>query len=391
MFRDHLKLKRIGYGALLGYAATAPFSISLSQAFLAVDLLIVSLLWRSIPREIRSAKMSWFYVGAAGYGLFTILSASFSQDPLESLIGCKNLLLLLIPIAALLFLETSGQWWGFLGVFSITTILASLYGIFQYYVLLGAAGISTRAHGFFSIYMTYGQFLMLAGTFAMAVLLARTRPRRRALAAVLWMTSTAAMGLSFVRGAWVGMLAAFGVLLGLKKKRYLIVLPVALLMLVLLAPLSIFSRMMSIFSLHDQSNRDRIDLMQAGLRMVRDNPVLGVGPNMVSRVYLLYKAPGSFPRISPHLHNNLVQIAAERGLIALLFWCLMLASFFHKTWRQLHDDTVTDESAIFITGSFVAVISFLVAGLFDFNFGDSEIVMAFLMTLSIPYGVDRKS
>ncbi|MBI2837649.1 MAG: O-antigen ligase family protein [Acidobacteria bacterium] len=368
----------IGYGALIGYAATAPFSILVSQSFLVVGLLTLAAGAPRVRCRFRTARMGWFAAGTAGYAATSVLSAALSQSPAESLADCKSLLLLLLPFAAVAFLSDDRRWWGFIGTAALSTSIAALYGVYQYWFLLGAAGVSTRAHGFFSVWTTYGQFMMLATVFAATVTLSAVLRARRICAGVVAVCAGAAMGLSFVRGAWVGTAAAGGVFLTLRRPKLLAFGPLVLLYVLILAPPSIFSRVMSIFSLRDESNRDRIDMIRSGARMIRDHPFLGVGPNMVGRAYMLYRMPGSFPRINPHLHNNLVQIAAERGIIAFGFWCLMLAAYLRQAWSgtsPLH------------RASFLSVVSFLVAGLFDFNFGDSEIVMPVLVMLGLPFAL----
>jgi len=382
---------RVGYAALLGYAASAPFSILVSELCLVVVFFALVALCRQIPTVIRESGMTWFVAGILGYSFLSILAAIFSTSPAESLVDCKSLLLLLLPLAAVLIIDSLRRWWVFLSVLAVSSGIAALFGIYQYLFVLGAGGVSTRAHGFFSIYMTYGQFMMLVGAFAFAVLLERAALRNRIIAAALWAAATVAMGFSFVRGAWVGMVAAAGAVFGSRGWRHLLALPIALLWVVALAPPDIFSRMMSIASLSDESNRDRIDLIRSGALMIRDNPFLGVGPNMVSRSYLLYMMPGAFPRISPHLHNNFVQIAAERGLPALGCWLLMLVVYFCAVWLQVLPSQRGHEARALALGSFAAVISFLVSGLFDYNFGDSEVAMLFLAALAIPFSLRRLS
>ena len=77
--------------------------------------------------------------------------------------------------------------------------------------------------------------------------------------------------------------------------------------------------------------------------MIGDHPVLGVGPNMVERVYVQYRVPEAEDKINPHLHNVPLQIAAERGLPALAAWlafitilCVDLARTFYTGERQRH-------------------------------------------------------
>ena len=88
-------------------------------------------------------------------------------------------------------------------------------------------------------------------------------------------------------------------------------------MFVALAPVPLLHRVTSIVDLRDTSNYDRLCMLEAGVTMVRERPVFGLGPDLVKRRYPIYRPPAA-PRYEvPHLHNSLLQLAAERGLPAL--------------------------------------------------------------------------
>ena len=57
-----------------------------------------------------------------------------------------------------------------------------------------------------------------------------------------------------------------------------------------LLPMSLFSRAVSSFDTRQSSNLDRIRMVQAGIEMIRDYPLLGVGPANVKEIYPLYRA-----------------------------------------------------------------------------------------------------
>ncbi len=376
---------QVGFLALVGYALTAPISIFASQSCLIVALIAFLVGIRIAFRRLRSAGTRWLAVGAGGYAVCSLISAALSPSPADSLIDCKSLLLVLLPFTILAFLDTTRRWRVFLVSLAISSLIAAGFGAYQYFFQLGAAGVEGRAHGFFSIYMTYGQFMMVIASFAIGLILEPGAPARRLAAAGVGAASTVAVVLSYVRGAWVGMLAGLTALLLRKKPCYLLGIPAILLYLLVFAPLNVFTRMVSIVSLRDESNRDRIDMVQSGVRMIRDHPLFGLGPNMVSRAYILYMMPGAFPRVNPHLHNNVVHLGAERGMIALFFWGLMFGAYFGRVIFLLRRAPAGARAPPLLDASLAAVVSFLVAGMFDYNFGDSEVVMPMLMALAIPY------
>ena len=132
---------------------------------------------------------------------------------------------------------------------------------------------------------------------------------------------------------------------------------------------------------HDPSSLERISMAEAGWRMIKDHPWLGVGPARVSAAYPGYRSADAPDRRPSHLHNNLTQIAAERGLAALLAWLglLVLAA---RDFVRLAARPATRAVAVSALG---AVAALFVAGLFEYNFGDSEVKMLFLCLLALPY------
>ena len=49
--------------------------------------------------------------------------------------------------------------------------------------------------------------------------------------------------------------------------------------------------MVSITDLKDLSNYDRLCMLEAGMTMVKERPLFGLGPEMVERRYPIYRSP----------------------------------------------------------------------------------------------------
>lgn len=304
---------------------------------------------------------------AALFALASLLSAVFSRDPIISGQQLPRLLVfLLLPLAAALL--TLGWWralvWGLAG----TTLTLSLWGIWQY--LHGFDSLARRIRGPLSHYMTYAGWLLLAlGVLLAMALLAPWRWR-----ALLFLPVVAAMValfLSFTRNAWVGLGVGVLVLAACWRRRLLLAYPVIALVVLLLFPQSVRQRLVSIWDLRQPANFDRLCMVYAGWQMVRDHPLTGVGLDMVPKAYPLYRRDDA-PRFRvPHLHNNLLQIAAERGLVAFAAYLWLLGAFFVQTWRSL--PSLAQESRAAVTAALTGVASVTAAGLFEYNFWDAEI------------------
>jgi len=105
---------------------------------------------------------------------------------------------------------------------------------------------------------------------------------------------------------------------------------------------------------------------------------------MVPRVYARYRPDYAVNPVNPHLHNVPVQIMAERGVPALLVWAafvVMLGAGLLRLFRA-------GESMLAATGV-AAVVAMLAAGLAEYNFGDSEFLMTFLVLVTLPFAAAR--
>ena len=174
--------------------------------------------------------------------------------------------------------------------------------------------------------------------------------------------------------------------LAIRKPRGLVLLVPALALVFFLSPGPIRARILSIASLQDITNRDRISMLHAGKRMIADSPLFGIGPEMVRRYYPLYRDPDAAQWHVPHLHNNTLQIAAANGIFAALAYLALMAVFFVRTLHLLGRGPRPLPAAL-LAGSLMAGVALFVAGFFEYNWGDTEVEMATLLVMSEGYVV----
>ncbi|HEY7696945.1 MAG TPA: hypothetical protein VIE88_00945, partial [Vicinamibacteria bacterium] len=101
-------------------------------------------------------------------------------------------------------------------------------------------------------------------------------------------------------------------------------------------------------------------------------------------VYPIYVEPDASRHDNPHLHNNLVQVAAERGLPALLAFLWFVGASLYLALRELRNAPGAGTARALAAGALAVLLSGVVAGLFEYNFGDSEFQMLFLFAMSVP-------
>jgi O-antigen ligase len=269
--------------------------------------------------------------------------------------------------------------------------LMAVYGLMQSM----AEGAAFRVHGTMSIYMTFAGILMLSALVVMAQLLFFPRGRWfwglvGSLALLI-----AALVMTHTRGAWIGFAAGAALILGCRQKRLLLALPVVAVAVFLAAPEAVRVRIRSIIDPQDVTARERLYMWGSGVQIVRDHPWTGVGINGVKSVYQAYKHPNAVRDQRAHLHSNLFQIAAERGLIGVACWLWIWVAFYGQAWTifRLRGPDTPRASAL-VVGSLASITGFHVAGLFEFTFGDSEVIMLVYFLMALPYvvmGVDRKA
>jgi O-antigen ligase len=367
-------LESLGLTAMFGVAVFSQLSIAVAQSLLFIALVC----WASviIVRRERIEVPPFFYPLLA-YAGWTLLSAAFSSEPRISLTDCKQLLLFLIVPATYRLVHGSRATTMLTVIMSVGAATAA-YGIFQY-GLLHYDQLNQRPQGTLGHYMTYSGLLMLVIGAALAKLL--FDPHERIWSALVMPALIMAVALTSTRMAWVGVCAAAGVLLIIKDFRLLAILPLVGAITFAAAGPAITQRLMSMFDAKDPTRRDRLAMLLEGQHMVRDHPLLGVGPNMVEEVYAQYRVPEAVEQVNPHLHNVPMQIAAERGLPALVIWL----AFLGVLGRDLARLVRTMRPRTLPAAAIASIVGMLAAGLFEYNFGDSEFLMLFLLLITLPF------
>ncbi len=417
-----------------------PISLTASQAFLAASAVAYALHLlrdRRLPVGAIKSRLSFppLKLPLALFCLLSLISAAWAGNPAGWLAMRKLVLFLVWLLAVNLLLSSKHLALVYKALFLEST-LAGLVAAGQFVVQYRAARALhpqqvyfymtlTRVHGFMGHWMNFGgqqmlvfaallSFLLLApavaGGFPTASGHVRRAPEEPTKSAALkgdstggsarktWWVVLAVVGisivLSFTRGVWLGCLVALVYVVGRRNHRWLWALPAFLIAGYLAAPTMVRQRVEVLrHPTSDPSLSIRFEMWQVALRMVRKHPLVGVGPNNIERVYALYLPPGRAPvrGYHQHLHNNFLQLAAERGLPCVGAWVWLmgaLAWHFARIRRQLirgRRPTWVAEAAM------AAWLGFVVEGCFEFNFGTSPVLMLFLFVTSTPFVVEKQT
>ncbi|HEY7187067.1 MAG TPA: O-antigen ligase family protein [Vicinamibacterales bacterium] len=369
---------RVTLALLLLFVGAVQVSIAAAEAV----LILLLLMWATmLVREGVRPSAPAFFVPLLAYAGLTLVSSAFSMDPLESFFDSRQLVLFLI-VPMVYDLARGPKTKIVADVIVTVGALAAAYGIIQY-TLLHFDSLRLRPRGTLGHYMTYAGTLMLVIGVAAARLIFATRDRKWP--ALVMPALLVALTMTLTRSAWVGVSVGVGLLFVLKDLRLTALIPVVIAIVFALAPDSVTNRIMSVSDLRDPSSRDRLAMVQTGASMIRDHPLTGVGPNMVQRLYTQYRDKNSVEKVNPHLHNVPLQIAAERGLPALAVWIVFVAMLTVGVFRLFR----TSADRTLPAAALAAIGAMLAAGLFEYNFGDSEFLMLFLVIATLPFAAVR--
>ena len=371
-------LERAAFLALLAFAASLQVSIFAAG----VLLTLTTVLWLALViRNRERIDVPGMFWPLLAYAAVTMISAFFAVDRDISLRDTKQLVLFaIVPIAYRLLPGRRSL----TAVDVIITVgaLEAVYGIVQY-AILNFDHLQKRVEGSLTHYMTYSGVLMLVACTAAARIMFRRHDRTWA--SLVMPALLVAIALTMSRNAWVGVCVGIGLLLLLRDFRLIALFPVVVALFLAFAPTPLTQRLWSTFNLADPTNRDRVAMIHTGANIIRDFPLTGVGPDGVRLVYQHYRDPRAERQLNPHLHNVPLQIAAERGLPALAVWLWFIVVLI----RDLARKTRSSPMKSLPTAALAGVVAMLTAGMFEYNFGDSEFLMLFLLIVTLPYAADR--
>ena len=382
--------------ALAGCVSLAMVSIAASEILLAVAGL--GYLWLRRQQDGPVPPGMRIILPMLAFMAWMIIAALASPNPALGLTIAKKFYLYLLVFLVPFIARGEGRAIWICKALFAAAVVASLSGLAQF-ISDPHRDLLHRISGFMSQWMTYSGLLMLALVILVAYAL-RFRLKRQVWVIPAFACIFPALLFSQTRSSWMGAMAGIAVLILLWRPRAIAVLVFLVLALYLLSPDMIKERFRSGLDPSDPNTRNRIELFQTSMRVIRDHPWLGVGPKNVKHEALKYRGRNEFPDwMYQHMHNNILQIAAETGIVGLALWLwfmLRLAWDALGTYRRALRDAsypggerLRREAAMISSAALGSWAALVVAGMFEYNFGDSEVLLLFLFATSVPYAFDQ--
>lgn len=265
-----------------------------------------------------------------------------------------------------------------------------------------------RSTGFFSLYLTYAEYLIVVISLTLGLFIYSRGIKRRIYFAIAMAFMFGGFALSYSRGPWIGLLCSLLLLAGMKGKRVLVITILVLVSLNLslfyldLGRSSVLVR--SIFRLHPggqpssvlpylQSNKERLLMWSSGFQILSDKPrylVSGIGMHALQKIYPEYRSPEAQHLNLWHLHNNFIQILVTRGVLGLIAFLWIFLAWWKRIWRGFRESPPGIVKGV-LAGSLAGVAGFLVSGLTEYSWGDTEVLMLLYCILGLTIAVTRRN
>jgi O-antigen ligase len=380
-------LERIIVATLFVYVVCSVISISAMQTayILALVAWAIHVYFQGDIRQLYFPLLRPF----SAFLLVSVLTTILAVEPLASLRELRNVLEVLVFYLIVNQVSTEERGTALVRVLIITTTGIALYGLLQSLL----HGVNYRVHGTMGSKMTFAGLLMLVNLMTLAQLLFRIQRRQLLWTVPALLLITAALLMTQTRSAWGGLIVGCCMLFGLRKKVLLLAVPLIACIALLVVPPTIRMRALSMANRQEVTAQERFSMWSSGIRIIRDHPWTGIGLGAMTRIYPHYKEPDS--PIDPkrrigHLHNNIIQVAAERGLLGLACWLWVWGAYGYHTWR-IYERLGPEhgQAKALVVGSLASVLAFHIEGLFEYTFGDSEVITLTYFLMALPFVVQR--
>lgn len=331
-------------------------------------------------------KLVWLY-----WAIATVATA-FSPVKTAALDGWIKLTLYLLMFALSARVLRSTRLRNWLITFWLhISLVVSVYGVRQQ--IFGAAPLATwndpnsplaqttRVYSYLGNPNLLAGYLLGAIALSLGAIFYWKGWLAKTLAVTIFLVDSSCLYFTSSRGGWlamVGLLWACGCLLyywyySLMPRwgrRWLVPIVVgAIAVVVIIAFFQVESlrlRLLSIFAgREDSSNNFRLNVWAAVLEMIRDYPILGIGPGneAFNQIYPLYMRP-NFTALGAY--SIYLEMTVEMGLIGLACFLSLIGLIFYRGFTNLRQLAVTRSAeALWLMAAMAGIVGILIHGLVD--------------------------
>ncbi|MBI5806596.1 O-antigen ligase family protein [candidate division TA06 bacterium] len=365
--------------SIVGFAASLPVSIAFYHICLGVGGAAF------LTKCVVSGKWLGHRTGLDIYfGLFfasCLISSVTSLKPLESFIGLKEFFLMM---AVYLVAYNTGSFLRIKEIaaaYLLTSALSGFYG-----AMLLAAEPQGRLLGAQGMAMTSGSIYMMSSLLSFWYLQEALKRggSQRWLAGAASLVITTSMVLTKTISAWLGW--AIGVAANPPFKSKRLAFTALAVMIAVVGAIIANSASLGLNYTKQQTWQARLTMWKIGWQIIKEHPVTGVGLIDLGEIYQSKRTSqdvaefGNHRRYG-HLHNIFIHVTAITGFLGLaafgmMFWAMI--RLFRKNLRS-----GPPERAGFFGAVLAVTAAFLIGGLAEWSFGDSEVVSTLWMVTGL--------
>ncbi|MDD5259628.1 MAG: O-antigen ligase family protein [bacterium] len=389
---DNLRLQKLKTMAILALLAGVTAVPQIPDLF--GDTLVIVLIWCIggvwLTQMISSGavKTKMFMVNRVLLLALVAALVGFAKSPhlFESLQAFLKFTALLIFGLVILNYEDQKQlFMVILKTVIMTSIIMSLLAIYEYYFGLWGMPANGRVQVLFPNPNHLAGFLALAMTFALSVVL-EPAPKNwfRWLTWLSLAVGMIALYLTGSKGGILSLLAGFSILIYAKRKTlfYTFIAGILIVFAVIwLTPLksAVFSR-----EIKDPFTFEKKDLYIETFKYLGDHPFLGTGLETFKYYYPQYKSMPEL-RSAPYVHNELLNIWSDLGLlgVAAFVWLLVL---FYCQARHL----IKEDKQLYLNAFLAGVTGIVAHSMFEFNLHDPALALLFTGMVFTVLGLSRE-
>ncbi len=377
----------------------APFVGRTNNALIAVLLFAAAAFWVLLTlsdeagqRQELHSKVTPIHLLVLLYWGISVVATALSPVKKAAATGLGKLTLyfLLFALMARVLRSPRLRSW-LIAVFLHVSLVVSVYGLRQWF--FGATALATwvdptsTSANLTRVYSYLGNPNLLAGYLLPAVALSLAamfvwqRLLLKALATTMFIVNSTCLVVTFSRGGWIGFVVCLSVFLVLLVYWYSVQLPTAwrplampvllggaaaVMLLAVLFVAPVRDRVASIFvGRDDSSNNFRMNVWSAVIEMIRDRPIIGIGPGNTAfnKVYPLYMH-ARFSALSAY--SIVLEVAVETGLIGLSCFLWLLIVTFNQGVQQVRRlRRLANRNAFWLMAAIAAMAGMLAHGFVD--------------------------
>ncbi len=191
----------------------------------------------------------------------------------------------------------------------------------------------------------------------------------------------ALLALTYSRGGYIALLAALPLMWIFCRRKRLLIFNLVFLSILLITANGI-DRVQSVVATSDGSIKHRLLLWEGGLAIIWNNPITGVGPASVGKLYTAWHQPLWLKEAYKTLINDYLTIAAGYGIFVLLaYLALVLTGIWmgFRLWRGTKNPLLLS-----ILG---AIIAYLTAAIFTTFYCHWKVYWLFCLLLLILFAI----